>query len=243
VNAACDKEKLELGTESKSTEDMIAAMDEFNYCVRPRQQSSEALMIGSMDCIALYPSCKIVESAVVVQALVTKYADSFLDNVNWEEASRYLASTHTPGQINTFGLKDVVHYRKSRQGTQSSITTLEVETALHLRIQSVESLFITPDQQPTDAQKALMLGEVVKTVVIAAMSGPVYRFNRTTYVQDDGGAMGNELTVCIATFIMLKWDFQFKQLCTDNVVALLLYRRYFNDQLVVYALISPGGVL
>ena len=240
VNAACDKEKAELGTKSKSTEDVIAAIDEFNNRVRPRQHPSESLALGSMDCIALYPSCKIQESAVVVQALVTKYADSFLDNINWEEASRYIALTHTPGQINALGLKDVVHYRKSRRGTRPGITTKEVGTALHLPIQSVESLFISPDQQPSDAQKALMLGVVVKTAVIAAMSGHVFRFNGTTYVQDDGGAMGNELTVAIARSVMLKWDRQFKQLCTDNLVALLLYRRYVDDQLGVYAIIAPG---
>jgi hypothetical protein len=77
VTVACHKEKLELGTESKSTKDVIAAMDEFNNRVRPPQKPSETLVIGSMDRIALYPSYKIVKSAVVVQAQVTKYPDSF----------------------------------------------------------------------------------------------------------------------------------------------------------------------
>jgi hypothetical protein len=46
----------------------------------------------------------------------------------------------------------------------------------------------------------------VKTAVIALISGYVFRFNVTTYVQDDGSAMGNELTVAIARAAMLKLD-------------------------------------
>jgi hypothetical protein len=92
--------------------------------------------------------------------------------------------------------------------------TKDVKTALYLHIQPVKNLSIRPKSLPSDTQKATILGKCVKIAVIEAMSGHAFHLNGTTYVQDDGSAMGNELTVAIARSVMLKWNQHFKHVYT-----------------------------
>jgi hypothetical protein len=94
INAAVDDLKKTQDTESCSTEDMIAALEQLNNNndIPEEQQQEQQLIIGSMDVEALYPSLCAVESSLVVYRLILGYAHK-MEGTKWIEAARYLALT------------------------------------------------------------------------------------------------------------------------------------------------------
>ena len=113
LDPLCDLEAEELGTESRSTEDMIAALDQQNRdSSGDDQEARDKLVIGSMDVKALYPSININQAAEAVQRLVTKHKDK-IDGAVYREAARYLALTLDEDEQRDMACWKCYHRRKT----------------------------------------------------------------------------------------------------------------------------------
>ena len=67
-----------------------------------------------MDVKALYPSMKWREIVESVRELVEK-SDLKVENVNWREATKYIAVMYTPEEIEEEGLTAVIPTRESNR--------------------------------------------------------------------------------------------------------------------------------
>ena len=80
----------------------LAVIDKLN------QDPSPTRVLGSMDVTALYPSLDAERDSKLCGSLVRKHLDK-IQGVNWQETPRYLALTHTPGELEELYLTDVCH--------------------------------------------------------------------------------------------------------------------------------------
>ena len=62
-----------------------------------------------------------------------------------------------------------------------------------------------------------------------AMKNHAYSFNGKSYLQEDGGSIGERFTQALARVVMLWWDRQYKKVASEGGVSLLCYKRYVDD--------------
>ena len=242
LKAAVEAEKLEIKTESKSTEDILAAMDTFN---KEREQESEEqrthkVVLGSMDVAALYPSLDSKEDAHTAGQLVRKHS-CLMTSFCWLEGARFLALSLKPAEIQQLGLQHVVHTRKHQGGAALGLTTLETATPLHHTILEQSSKLNPPEALASEEEKKDILAAVVSKAIQIAMSEHVYHFNGTVYRQEKGGPMGNTLSGELARSTMLRWDQALLDILKKHtIIDNKMYKRYVDDQLGAYRELQPG---
>ena len=139
-----------------STEDMIAHTRKANVELRKTENHGKQFVVGSYDVVALYPSCKIDESAKIIGDLV---ADSDVDiAVDTEELSMYLVSNMTQAQVDMEGWTDCCHSRAGIGGRRPGITTKEIVGDRG----NGETKWRKPDREPSDVEKKAMVGKMVE---------------------------------------------------------------------------------
>ena len=82
-----------------------------------------------------------------------------------------------------------------------------------------------PDKQTTKK----MLAKAIETGIKAVMKTHVYKFAGEIKSQNQGGAIGLELTGEIAGVFMGWWDKEMKKRMSDENVNVLVYKRYVDD--------------
>lgn len=236
----CDLKKADILTESGSTEDVLAAIDRYNYDPIP------GTVIGKMDVTALYPSLSAQEDSEVVRKLVEKYFDMVQD-VQWNEVSFYLTLTHTPNELSALGLTEFCHSRKFSRGQLPGITTEEVTTPLGSEILDKQNKLNPPKFVPREVEKAKMLGALVARATLEAMTRHTYCFDGKTRIQSKRGPIGNTLAGAVVRAVMLDWDLQRLDLIPkatsdlDITTALaMLHKKYVDDQLGAHKPMPPG---
>ena len=236
--------KLHPPTESKSTEDVIAAMKVFNSERRAQHPDSRPdIIIGSMDVEALYPSLDKDKDPKLAGDMITRHAHLFA-SFNWVEGSRFLALTLTPDQISHLGLTEVVQTRKFNGGQPPGIITPETATPLHQEILDDLSKFLPPIRQATPAEQGTILGTVISTATRMSMLEHTYKFNNKFHSQQSGGPMGDPVSVQLSRATMLSWDIGLTALFNSHVTKLRreedLNKRYVDDHLSTYLSQPPG---
>ena len=92
----------------------------------------------------------------------------------------------------------------------------------------------------TDEVKRKMISAALKIALSFVMKNHVYNFNNELRNQQEGGAIGLELTGLLARIYMIWWDKQFLQKCRDNQVGPELYKRYVDDSNLLSRPVEPG---
>ena len=206
---AVEAEKNNIPTESKSTEDFIATMKEFN---RVRSETPVELrgttILGSMDVKSLYPSLDKDHDSKIAGEIVTRHAH-LLKSFNWKEGSRFLALALNEDQVKDLDLTEVVQTRKFQGGRDLGMTTNETNTPLQHDILQDLSKLNEPSREATEEEQARILGAVVQTATRIAMEEHTFQFNGETHSQPDGAPMGNQVSVELARASMLTWDDKF----------------------------------
>ena len=78
-------------------------------------------------------------------------------------------------------------------------------------------------------EKKRIIGRVVETAVIVAMSTHLYSFGGDVYIQSSGGPIGMRSTASLAAVVMKKWDMRWKELMAREGIILDLMLRYVDD--------------
>ena len=224
------------GTECKSTEEMIAGIEEK---VNIRDDISE-MIVGSMDVRALYPSLLASTSTKIITE-VFMATDIKIEGINWQEAGKYLAINLNAQEVNDLGLKDLVSTRIKKGGRNPGMTTAEVMGKLFREEgEETPSLFHPPQRSPTPAEKKIILAQVIRIATLAVLNNHTYQFNEETRLQAEGSPIGLELAGAMARVVMLWWDQQFMKKISDNLLDLYLYLRYIDDQNMAMKPLPPG---
>ena len=225
------------GTECKSTEEMIAGMEEK---VNNRDDIEE-MIIGSMDVKSLYPSLLANQSTKIVTEVFME-TDLIIEGVDWSETGKYLAINLSKDEINELGLQELVSTRAKKGGRSPGMTTAEIMGKLHREDEEeVQSLFNPPKMLPTAREKKILLAQVLKTAMLAVLQNHTYQFeNGQIRLQNDGSPIGLEMAGALARVVMIWWDKRFLSLVNLNLADCYLYLRYIDDQNMAMRPLAPG---
>ena len=221
------------GTETDSTEDMVASIDEFND-----MNNDGNMIIISMDVKALYPSLDVKEVAKTVAQI---YRDSSFEiqGVNWEEACKYLAILLTPEEIESHGLKEVIHQRKHKRGRPPGITTPEVRQRVHQTAKEEDSIFKKPSRSLSKQEEKEVMAKCLELMILATMNNHTYTFDNSIRLQAKGGAIGLKVTQALARLYMLWWDREFLDVAKRAGAEIKMYKRYVDDTNITMKALDP----
>ena len=231
IHMAVEAEKqLHPPYESKSTEDVVAILKNFNEQRRDQLPETRGdTVLGSMDVASLYPSLDKDEDSRTAGEMITRHAH-LLTSFNWVEGARFLALTLSCDQISHHGLTAVVHTRKHKGGAIPGITTPETATPLHHEILEDCSKLTPPSREATEIERANILGVVVATATRMSMHEHTYTFNHEHHQQSSGGPMGDTVSVEQSRATLLDWNIQLRVKFNEQVKKL----RQENDVCKIY---------
>ena len=92
------------------------------------------------------------------------------------------------------------------------------------------------DQNDTRMFLGIAIGYGVKCV----MKNHFFKIGGRIFRQRDGGAIGLDLTVEIASLYMSMWEYEYLEKCRSLGIHLDIYGRYVDDIFIVCDAINPG---
>ena len=224
-------EEAEDETQVESTEDLQAAVEEFND-----KEVKEKVELYSMDAKALYPSITIKKSAEAVYKIMTE-SKIKVENVNYLELARYMAHSFTVEEQENLGIKDMVMQRKNKGGRRPKVTGREMANEWDDK----ESIWLGPVKEPDDEEKRKLLALAVGREVELVMRNHLFRFRGKVYKQDEGGAIGSELTCVVARTRMIMFMREMKRKVAElEGIRMFLAKVYVDDTALVSTSIERG---
>ena len=235
LDAASDLVARDQGTESDSTQDMIASIEEKIN----RNQNTSDLVFFSTDVQSLYPKLQVKECAVIIARLLRE-GRLELEGVNWDQAALYLALTMSRQRVEELGLGEVVPRRKGTRGRAPGITTKEVRAPLQEEKDWDSSLFLPPTRVANEGEKRHILSLCVQQGLHAALDNHMYIWHKGVKKQVGGLAIGLDLSRAIGRLVMLEWDKRFLDLARNNQLTIYMYKRYVDDSAEGMEALKPG---
>ena len=92
----------------------------------------------------------------------------------------------------------------------------------------------------TEVDKRRIVGKVIEIGVRSVMKNHMYQFGGETMVQQEGGSIGLGVTSVIARIRMNLWVREYKKLCQENELKMLLFKVYVDDENTVWRMIKKG---
>ena len=89
-------------------------------------------------------------------------------------------------------------------------------------------------------QENILLGILTSESVNTVMNNHFFTIGGRIYRQKDGSPIGLDISVEIASLVMLRWDSKFLAKARKLGIKIDLYKRYVDDILIILKEISPG---
>ena len=237
LDAVSDILAKQNGTESISTEDTIATIEEKIN----RNDNIEDLVFFSTDVKSLYPSLDGKRCAAIIARLVRE-SSLVVEDVNWEEAALYVALNLERNKVEELGLKEVIPAwrRAGGRGRHPGIVTKEVRGPLQEEKDWEKSLFLPPTRRATGDEKKMILSICVEQGLLAAVDGHLFVWHKEVMKKQAGLGIGSDLTRAVARLVMLDWDQRFLNLAMDNKITIYMFNRYVDDTANAARALAPG---
>ena len=221
-------------TQCENTEDMLAAFQELNES----GNIDDDTVILSADVVALYPSLNI---DFTTDKVCEMFYESNIDikGVDYEEVGLYLSLTRTTEDIEQLGLQDYCPTRKHKKGSKPTITSCGSKMKKDERYES----WNLPKKKTTEEDTGIrrkMFTEALRTAILFIMKNHVYEFDNKIHKQEEGGAIGVELTGDLAKVFMVWWTKQFLQKARQGGEEIKLYKTYVDD--INIAMTIPANI-
>ena len=126
-----------------------------------------------------------------------------------------MACTNSQEELDREGLTEVVprwRYRPQGGGNRPGITSKRALLGKRGGEEEEEESWLPPEREATDEEKKRMFAMATIAGVMGVMNNHVYRFNKQTRKQNDGGSIGNQLTGEVADVVMAWWTGEFLSL-------------------------------
>ena len=94
--------------------------------------------------------------------------------------------------------------RTGTRGSKPGIGGLEAKKA-GIKDGEVSNWEFSTDIDPPEEMKSDMMSKVIELIVKACWSLQLYQFGGQTFLQTDGGPIGNRLTMACARVVMIMW--------------------------------------
>ena len=198
-------------------------------------------MITSADVVKLYPSLDSAVTAKKCGELVGSHED-ILEDLDIEQAAKYLALTADNESIENWGLDEVVHSRKNEGGTAPGITTAEVMGPFKKEeVDESKTKLKKPERLPTPEERKRIIVKCVTIAVQACLDAHMYCFNNIFMKQRKGLGIGLKLAQAAARLYMLHWDMVYLNTLEKGGVVVDQYGRYVDDSEQITAVLPVGA--
>ena len=161
-------------------------------------QAGPRVIVGA-DVVSLYPSLDAEESSEAVREEVENSKVEF-DNVNWEEATTYIAINNNRYEARKMKVDDLIPVRRYKKGPKPTIRGEDSKSNKNLS----EVKWVHNKKTYTNADKSKILGAVMKTGTKASFQNHVYRYCNQVFKQIHGGPTGFDVTGKVAKIRMKK---------------------------------------
>ena len=183
-----------------------------------------------MDVAALYPNCKVNPTSHNIERAVRRCGLVFQE-LDKEYLTRYV-SVLTGGQLKDKELQRFLAPPKPR-------TSIKSFSSKPKPSQFKSEPMIGPEHL-SEADIRALLAIAAGKAVKAVMTNHYFSIGGKMYRQKDGGSIGLDLTVELASVYMSLWDESFIKKCKSLGIKLDVYCRYVDDTIVVCGAIGEG---
>ena len=197
----------------------------------------EALIIGSTDVKALYPSLDI-DFTVEKVCLVVEKSNLTVDGVNYKELGLYIAvnTVHNPDELTSVGLNDFCPTRSTNRGRKPTMASLR-----GMQEDKRWSNWVPAKKEPGKTEKRKMLMYGLRIAMLFIMKNHIYSFSGEYWKQSRGGPIGLDLTGAIAQIFMIWWDTEFKERVRTQLHEVTMLKRYVDDINTALPPAPPGS--
>ena len=210
-------------TVCENTEDMLASFQKINEDGGVPMNT----IILSTDVKALYPSLDIDFTADIVSDMFAESSVT-IEGIDYEELGLYLSINYTENQLIDKGIQDYCTTRKHTRGQKPKITANGAEISREKRFEP----WNLPKKKvgPEDGEiKKKLITEALRIAIKFIMKNHAYTFDNKIYKQENGGAIGVELTGDLAKVFMVWWARQLQQKKEEEDITTYLYKCYVDD--------------
>ena len=182
------------------------------------------VLIGS-DVASLYPSLDAAKVAELVYEAVMR-SELKWTNLDYVEATRYLAMNWSEEQCNRSKLRRVLPTRRSKQGTRPGVRG----TGPQGPDRGDQDMWKwRPNINLRGAEKKEIVARVVQVAVEVMFRTHVYTFGGVFYRQTSGGPIGLRSTCAVARLVMKIWDDKWLARLSELMVKIEEAMRYMDD--------------
>ena len=215
-----------------STEDLLYRIEKCN-----QEEDITNSIIGSFDVDALYPSLDIKFSIEKCVELISEFEFEFR-HFDIEETGLYLAMNIKRDVLQNEGLMDYCPTRyPGMPGRKPKTTSAGKKENKDHRWKNWIPAKIKPDNIISKKMIIKAIGFTLELI----FNNHIFTFNKKTYRQTKGGAIGVGITGEVANLFMIWWDRQLKYRLQEENISLKLYTRYVDDGTIVVKAENKNG--
>ena len=185
-----------------------------------------------MDVEALYPSIEISRSAEIVGEIVRESSVK-IENVDFETATRFIASNASQAQINDWGMGRYIPRRRHKTGVRPGATTKELGKRRKYTREGEEiestSKWVVSRREMSLEEKNRVVAKVIELGIRTTFRNHLYQWGGQTHVQREGGPIGLKLTGVVAKMRMIRWMKKFNSLTQVNNIRTYLNIIFVDD--------------
>ena len=188
-----------------------------------QDQTNPMVLIGT-DVESLYPSLDISQVVEDVGRAILESTIVWQD-IDYLEASRYVALNWTEDRCRQSELWRVLPKRRKNQGTRPGLKGAGPQGG----VRGDQEQWVFPRVRLRPKEKKLLVATVVKLATKAMFTHHYYSFGGLKFQQREGGPIGLRGTCSIARLIMQMFDKKWEDLVRGAGLRLQLYMRYMDD--------------
>ena len=198
-------------------------------------EEEELSMVG-MDAVALFPSLSGKRTAEIVRERVKK-SRLKLSGFNWRKAMIYIISNkHLVKKISKETRK-FLPIRKSSRGTKPGMNS----EGLKSKEGSEESQWFYPRSSPGEEVLKEIAGLVAEIGVRILWETYCYDFGGKTYLQKEGGPIGQRPTMAASRLVMQDFFEKYREILTEAGLKVFMMKVYVDDGRQVTTLLKKGS--
>ena len=148
-------------------------------------------------------------------------------NIDFIELSRMMPYTVTQEKIEEKGLEDFVAVRKTNMGRKPKVTGQELVKRFST-MNPEESIWNYPREEPDGEEVKRMLATAIAEEVRFLLKRHTFRYGDRIILQDEGGAIGSELTQVVSKSRVIVFTWKLKELLLIVEKRWFKYETYFR---------------
>ena len=220
-------------TQCGSTEALLQEFEKVNN----EGLVGETLVVGSLDIKSLYPSLDITRCAEVVREKLYE-SEIVFKGLEWKEVALYLRYHVTDEELEKLRLTKFCPRRRHNRRPPIFVNSGR-DAAKRKRY----GPWRFPKKAPDDNVRRYMFCIAIEKMVIRTMKIHDFQFDGMIYRQNNGGAIGLDLTGVVADIYMCYWDKQLLRLLEEKDISTKVYMRYKDDVNMIVDKQWNGGLV